>query len=275
VTGRATQLVGALDHIAAPVRFAAAQIAALLPALGLAGVLWASRPRASAAPSTDISDADRLYLAFVALGPFVFAEILSIVTGLGLRPMWGGPLWCFIGLFLVMMIRPSQLRVRLRRFAVAWVIVSMLPLVAYAGIHGIGPMVKENEKRSSFPGDALADTVTARWRDATGRPLRFVVGDMWLAGNVAFYSPDRPAVFQDADAAANPWVDAVALAIDGAVLVWDADAKGDQIPVELQRQFPAAVKQQSLVLAKLCPRTRKPVRIGWALAAPARLSPAR
>ena len=268
VAGRATHLLSMSDYVAAPLRFAGAQIAALLPALILAGTLRRQSRRCRMRHATDIADADRRYVAFVALGPFLFAEILSILTGLGLRPMWGGPLWCFIGIFLVMAIRPHRFRLGLRRFATAWVLVSMLPLVAYAGVHGVGPMLKENERRSSFPGDALADAITARWREATGRPLRFVVGDMWLAGNIAFYSPDRPSVFTDSNGAVSPWIHSDDLVAAGAILVWDAETWSDAVPAHLQQKFPSAVGQVPIVLKKLCLRARKPARVGWALVLP-------
>jgi hypothetical protein len=144
----------------------------------------------------------------------------------------------------------------------------VLPLVAYAGVHGVGPMLKENEKRSSFPGDALGNAITARWRDVTGRPLRFVVGDMWLAGNIAFYSPDRPSVFKDSDSAASPWVHPGDLAAAGAILVWDADKSSDAVPVGLQWKFPSAIGQGPIVLEKRCARARKPIRVGWAIVPP-------
>jgi hypothetical protein len=275
VAGRAVRLASPLDFAAAPARFALAQLAALLPAVILAVILRASRRRAHLILARTIGASDRLYIAFIALGPFLLAELVSTGAGLGMRAMWGGPLWCFIGLFLVMLARPPRAPAQLRVFAAAWVLVCALPLVAYAGVHGIGPMLKENEKRSSFPGDALAHSIAATWRDATGQPLRFVVGDMWLAGTVAFYAPDRPSVFSDADPAANPWIDPVALAVAGAVLVWDANASDDAIPAALQQKFPAAIGQTAVVLAKLSSRARKPVRIGWALLPPAALAAAR
>jgi hypothetical protein len=269
VANRATRLASLLDYVAAPARFAVAQIAAILPAVILAVILRALRRRYHLIVAKSAGALDRLYIAFIALGPFVLAEILSTAAGLGMRAMWGGPLWCFLGLFLVMVARPPRAQAPLRVFAAAWMIVCVLPLVAYAGVHGIGPLLKENEKRSSFPGDALADKITALWRSATGEKLRFVVGDTWLAGNIAFYGDDRPVVFSDADPAANPWVDPARLAAAGAVLVWDADASGDAIPAALQRKFPSALGQTPVVLEKLCPRTRKPIRIGWALLPPA------
>src|SRR5258708_37514485 len=92
---------------------------------------------------------------------------------------------------------------------------------------------------------------------------------MWLPGNIASSSPARPSVFTDADPAANSWIDPVALAAAGAVLVWDAGASSDAIPADLRQKFPSAIGQLPVVLAKLCPPARKPGRIGRALLAPA------
>lgn len=268
VANRATRLVSPLDYVATPARFALAQIAALLPALILAVILRAMRRRRRMIVARSVSESDRLYIAFIALGPFLLVEILSAAMGLGMRAMWGGPLWCFIGLFLVMVARPPRMLAQLRVFAAVWMIICVLPLLAYGAVHGIGPMLKDNEKRSSFPGDALADSITATWHDVTGQPLRFVVGDMWLAGNVAFYSSDRPSVFEDADPAASPWIDPSALAAAGAVLVWDADAVGDALPAGLRQTFPSAIVQMPVVLKKQCLYAKRPVRIGWALVTP-------
>jgi hypothetical protein len=71
---------------------------------------------------------------------------------------------------------------------------------------------------------------------------------MWLAGNIAFYAPDRPSVFADADPAVSAWIDPAALAVAGAVLVWDAAG--------LRQRFPAAIGQIPVALAKPCPRAQ-------------------
>jgi hypothetical protein len=269
VAGRAMPLRAPLDHVVAAAKFALAQLLALLPALLMALLLRISRWRGDGAGSGHVRATDRIYIGVLALGPFAFAEARSLISGMGLRSMSGGPLWCFIGLLLVLGVGPVLSHLRLRRFAAAWGVVGALSLMAYAGVHGIGPEIKENEKRSSFPGDALADAVTARWQDATGKRLRFVVGETWLAGNVAFYSPDRPSTFIDANPAASPWIDPAELAATGAVLVWNADETGDVVPAELRQAFPSAVAQNPLVLRKRCIRVRNPVRIGWAIVPPA------
>ena len=268
VASRAVPLASAWDYLIAPANFGLAQLLALLPALALAFMLHTTRRSRVGGRDRDVCYTDRVYVAVLALGPFVIAEALSLATGMGLRSMWGGPLWCFIGLFLVVMAQPTRSLIRLRPFLIAWCIVAALPVVAYAGVHGLGPVLKANEKRSSFPGDALADAVTAVWRDATGQPLRFVVGETWLAGNVAFYSPDRPSVFIDADRKVAPWIDPDVLVTAGAVLLWDAAAVGDALPAELRQAFPSAVVREPLVLSKRYPAAQRRVRIGWAIMSP-------
>jgi hypothetical protein len=82
----------------------------------------------------------------------------------------------------------------------------------------------------------------------TGTSLRYVVGRTWEAGNVAFYSPDRPSVFIDGDLRRSPWIDPEAVAYSGAVLVWDADREGEIIPPWLHTLYPTAQPEPPLLL---------------------------
>src|SRR5258708_34878167 len=85
---------------------------------------------------------------------------------------------------------------------------------------------------------------------------------MWLPGNIASSSPARPSVFTDADPAANPWIDPVALAAAGAVLVWGAGASSGAIPADLRQKFPSALGPLPVGPAQLLPPRRKPGPIG-------------
>ena len=51
--------------------------------------------------------------------------------------------------------------------------------------------------------------VEQRWHAVVGDVrLAIVAGDVWIAGNIAFYGADRPSVFIDADPAKSPWITA-------------------------------------------------------------------
>ena len=108
--------------------------------------------------------------------------------------------------------------------------------------------------------------VEQRWHALTGdTPLPIVAGDVWIAGNIAFYGADRPSVFIDANPAKSPWITASALARLGAVLIWPVSA-GE--PDWLGR-FPTAQRQEPLELPYVPPLEHPPARFGWAILRPA------
>ncbi|HYP69437.1 MAG TPA: hypothetical protein VEP93_01035, partial [Variovorax sp.] len=137
---------------------------------------------------------------------------------------------------------------RLLTFGRAWLAVLLIPATLFALAQVLRPMIG-NEGRTHFPGQQLAAEMTGRWSAQTGKRLRFVIGDTWHAGNVAFYSADRPsALFAHAGYRGNPWVTPEKLKASGAVLVWDAREQGAGIPASLAAQFPQAVLQSKISL---------------------------
>jgi hypothetical protein len=152
----------------------------------------------------------------------------------------------------------------LPRFALVWTLVFSLPVTAFAVAQLVGSSAIKHEKKARFPGAALAGAITAQWHERTGQKLRFVVGDTWLAGNVAFYSADRPSLFIDAEPRLSPWVEPDALSQAGAVLVWSVARDGEAIPAALAAVFPTAEGQEPLALRGRSDDRR----IGWAIVLP-------
>lgn len=265
---RARQIDAVADYLLVPAKFALAQGLALAPLICLVLLVGSSKAGSGQADTPDARDT--AFILIIGFGPFLVAEFLSLVTGWGLRAMWGGPLWCFAGLLAVTLKRPDLSLDSIRRFAMIWPLVFCLPLVGYAAAHGIRPLLVTSEKRATFPGQALADAMTAAWRERTGGArLRYVAGGMWPAGNVAFYSPDRPLVFQDADGRAAPWIKPEMLAEHGALLVWKAQGNETGVPAELAQRFPGALAQAGLSLPRQTLLPTAAVHIGWAVVLPA------
>ena len=121
---------------------------------------------------------------------------------------------------------------------------------------------------TQFPGNTFATDVTAAWRRETGRPLAYVVGDLWLGGNVAYFSDDRPKLFHDGSAHFMPWIDADEVRRRGAVLLWPADQGVEDIPKGLREQFPAAVLRPPLIVRANTLRGEWTWRIGHAVLPP-------
>ena len=265
---RAGGVDNVLDHLLFPLRFAIVQGQALLPLGLLLLCLIGIKPGRQRAPST-LSGFDRAFLLVLALGPFATTLLISAVFGFKLRSMWGTPMWCFIGLIAVAFLRPRLEARALRRFLAAWAGIFVLALSAFAGVMLAEPYVIAKGKRGHFPGAALATAITERWHAATGRPLEFVIGRTWLAGNVSFYSVDRPSVYIDGDPRRSPWIDEGTLVRRGGVLVWYAARAGAAVPAAFANRFPDAVVQPPLSLPWQTGAALPPVEIGWAILEPA------
>ncbi len=255
------------DHILNPLLFAAAQFGDIAAAL-LAVALLAWR-RSGERPATDRAVAlppdQRAWLATIAWAPVGLAVAASMVLGLHLKDMWGYPMWCFIGLFLLAELRGPFTREGYRRFLAAVGVIVIATSLVFIAQQTVGGGFVRRPFRSAFPGPELARVVEERWHATTPHPLAIVAGDVWLAGNVAFYGADRPSVFIDADPVKSPWIKPEALVQRGAVLIWPAS---DPPPAWLGR-FPAAQPQPPIELPYVPPLGHQPARLAWAILWPA------
>ena len=192
---------------------------------------------------------------------------LTAITGRGAVAMWGYPLWLFVGLWIVMMARIPCDYDRIARVVAAWATVAVIFVVVFVINYAVLPFFDHRYRAVLFPGDALGASLTQRFHDATGLPLRYVIGSMWDGGNLAHYSPDQPQVLIDGAPARAPWIDLADLRKRGAVMVW---TQGD--PNQLPAQFAAAAAagDASVGAPFDLPMRRGPgsVHVGWAIVKP-------
>jgi 4-amino-4-deoxy-L-arabinose transferase-like glycosyltransferase len=242
-------------HLLNPLRFLLAQAAHLvLPLL----LLWLlARPAWQAG-----SDASRRYLLFAGLGPLLGFLVISALTGMRLRSMWGTPLLAIAGLYLVYHLLPPAATWRWRRFALGWGLAAALFPLAYALAYQADP-----SKRTHYPGRELARQFEAYWEARFQRPLSIVIGDEWFAGNVGWYAVARPSVYLEVDPAIATWVDDVRVRAHGALLVWDT-----HYPLlaaeELHRRFGAVITGPPLATGWRSEKAGQEVLLGWAMVPP-------
>jgi hypothetical protein len=129
----------------------------------------------------------------------------------------------------------------------------------------VRPLYSQNYLAVMFPGGRLGEEMTRRYRVMTGRPLAYVIGTMWLGGNVGHYSPDHPRVLIDGRLGRAPWIDLGDLRAKGAVVVW-TDSDPNILPREYRAIADDAEVQPSFVLRKQ--RGTITYTIGWAVLRP-------
>jgi 4-amino-4-deoxy-L-arabinose transferase-like glycosyltransferase len=230
-----------LTRLTFPLKFCGAQLLALLPMLVAFLLLFGWwKPD----PAFRSNMKARLLLALVA-GPFLLTLLLSVLFNWRLLSMWGTPLWSFLPLLLLWSSRDLR-RIRFEQVAVAGVLLMALIGGAFAVPLTAGPYLSGKPRKALFGGEQMGREITQRWQQEEGTPLRLVVGDTWMAGNLAFYSPDRPSVLTDGNFSLSPWVSPDELRTKGAVVVWEGP------------QPPAAYSQLSSQM-----KIQGPVRVAW------------
>jgi hypothetical protein len=225
---RAAPVRGPLDHLTHPLVFAAGQLLWLLPSLLIAVPLFRPKRSEIVGPADDF---DWRIVTLLAFGPAALLIAGSVVSGRGLVTMWGYPLWLFLGLWLVISARTVIDRPRLTRIAGAWAIVTAIYAVAFVVQYAALPQIDHRYRASLFPGDRLAETIADRFRRTTGQPLAYVVGSMWLGGNVGAYAAEHPRTVIDGKPERAPWIDLADLRRRGAAVVW-SDGDRAKLPPE-------------------------------------------
>jgi 4-amino-4-deoxy-L-arabinose transferase-like glycosyltransferase len=263
--GRLHAPTGLLDHALNPLRFLVAQLGAVAPAAGLIAAACLPPARSAAPP---LERFDRRFLAVVALGPLATLLAGSVITGRSLIALWGYPMLTFMPLFAVALIRPLLDRAAMLRFAIGWGGVFAGMAIAFVVAYGVIPRFDDRHRAPDFPGPAFAARVTEEWRAATGTPLRYAAGTMWLAGNVAVYSPDRPRAFVDADASGHPWIDLADFRRTGGVIVYWVDDPISVAPT--LRPLLERAEQRPVIELPLLHQSWKIARVGFAIIRPER-----
>ncbi len=221
--GHASTVAG---RIVSPARFLFAQLVDIAPALivaAIAGLLPRWWPG---------ENEERRFLLWLTLGPPLLSCVLALASGLGLRDMWGAPMWNLVGLLIVVAARPQWKGAVLARLPVAIAFLFGLGLAGYVLAKEVVPAHENRPSRTQWPDRAMAETFSAAFRQATHRPLRIVAADGWIGGLVAMRTNPRPSVWIDGSTAKAPWITQKALQRDGALVLWRAK-KGTSPPPDL------------------------------------------
>ena len=209
-------------------------------------------------------------MAVLALGPFLLVEAAQAIAGFGAKVTWGFAMWGYLGAFGVIWLAPTIDRSSVRRFFAVSIGLFAAVFVGTAILENVVQPYRGNPDGIHFPGAAVADRIEAKWREETGGvPLRSVVGDLWLGGNVATYAADRPSVFLDADPGLSPSVDAAELRRRGAVVIWNGrpDARVSPLRAYLAR-FPDMKIQPQVVVPRRTWVPSPPAYLEWAIVPP-------
>lgn len=218
----ARPMPGLLASLNGMADFALTQALRLAPML-LGWVFVVARRREPDAEATLPSGSTRqlLFLWIVAVSPLALTMAFSVATQTELQSRWGSNAFLYCGLIAMACVNRLDTTLMLRR---SIAVVAGLHVVLSLGMT-IGKTVVADQvhfrTRANFPGALLASKASAIWKARTDAPLRIVVSDIWLGGNIVAHSGGRVAVLIDGHVFKSPWVDETAVTACGALVLDD------------------------------------------------------
>lgn len=253
-----------INHISFSTLFTWEQIKAFSPPILLALILLVGQSPAGETPRYRMDNFDKQFLFYVGIGPLLLTVILSAIAGIRLRAGWGAPLLSLWGIILIYCLQP---RITIKRFYAFMLVffslfITMLVLYTTALIRAQAP------SSANFPGQQIAASLTQEWHNTYHRPLTYVAGSRWLAGNIAFYSTDKPKVYINWDSKVSPWINEKDMQKQGAIFVWDRSEEMEKLPPEVFAHFKNLQPLRILHFTWLRNKDMKPVEIGVAFLPP-------
>ena len=179
-----TGLEGAniVDHFKYPFIFFIKQVGILIPFFFLIFLLVKKFKY-----KINLKDKKLLFILFINILPIFLMLITSIITGSKIRTMWMTPYYLFFGVLFVYIFQ-SQINFKnINSFLYAFLFLFFLSPVIYSYIS-----ISETNKRTDYPGKEIAKKVQIVWDQDFNKPIDFVVGNEWEAGNLSYHLKSRP-----------------------------------------------------------------------------------
>jgi len=167
-------------------------------------------------------DADGRMLVILLAVPLVLPAVVAPFIGAVLTPLWTMSAWFLLP---IVLLRPNAANLT----RVAAIRIAALAVTITLGSLAVAPWLASHrhddgtqEGREYYR--SVGAEITSTWHRAIGLPLRIVMGDLYLASAVTFYSPDHPDSLPGFEpGSAAPWVTPARLASEGWGAICNAD----------------------------------------------------
>ena len=135
----------------------------------------------------NLKDKKLLFLISVNILPIILMFLTSVITGSKIRTMWMTPFYLFFGVLFVYIFQ-SQINIKkINSFLGGFLFLFFLSPILYSYIS-----ISQTDKRTDYLGKEIANKVQLAWSKDFNKPIDFVVGDEWKAGNLSYHLKSRP-----------------------------------------------------------------------------------
>tara|TARA_Y100000590_G_scaffold166613_1_gene190785 strand:+ start:2815 stop:4191 length:1377 start_codon:yes stop_codon:yes gene_type:complete len=171
-----------LDHFSNPLIFLSKQLAILFPFFILFFfVLKKFKTK------LNFKDKKFIFLFIINFVPIILMFLTSAIFGAKIRTMWMTPFYLFIGVFFIYIFQKKIILKKLKKFILAFLILFFISPASYFYIS-----ITESNKRTDYPGKAIAHTVQEKWTKNFSNTINIIGGDEWHGGNLSYHLKSRP-----------------------------------------------------------------------------------
>lgn len=211
----------------------------------------------------------RLFVTVLGLGPTFLICLAAMVFDVGLRDMWGTPMYGLSGLLLLAWLPGRFDAAALRRIVRFAAVLLVLVPAAYAASVVTRPRLKDRPARVNWPQARIAEHFVDLFERETGAPLAVVAGPPWEAGLIALTAPSEPSVSLEGSTVRAPWVRPEELERHGFLAVWpEALGPSESLAALMARHGVRAESYRTVELSWSDRATAQPVAIGFVVVPP-------
>ena len=173
---------GILNHLHYPIVFLFKQIGILIPFFFL---IWLLIKKIKF--KINFKDKKLLFLLFINIFPILLMFITSAVLGSKIRTMWMTPFYLFFGVLFVYLFKFQINLKKINSFLYGFIFLFFLSPAIYSYVS-----ITETDKRTDYPGKEIAKKIQTKWDKDFDKPIEFVIGNEWHAGNLSYHLKSRP-----------------------------------------------------------------------------------
>jgi hypothetical protein len=229
------------------------------------------RKRRERAPEIDrapVAPLARNYVYYFALAPGLAAIAIAFASGT-LGPLTSIAPLVVLSTLAVVLAAGDQVRLyRERLLSFAWLgLLFAPPALVVLGL-AVLPWTLGTDLRIAQPANVEARFFADNFERRTGKPLKYVTGDVRIAPLVALGAPNRPHVYFAWAPERSPWANPDDFRTQGGLVVWPATGSTAAPPQVLKSQFPELVPEVPRSFTRTIQGVMPLIRLGWAVYRP-------
>lgn len=156
----------------------------------------------------------REFLFCMGIIPLLLVLLYGSISGNNIKSMWGFPLLYLLGIILFSFFKAEITPRVFYRIRLAIYGLMLIFAIIYSSVLLLNSSPKYNLDTKEF-----AAQNTKIWQSHTSTPLKYVMGDVWLASIMALKSKDKPTPVIWGTPSRNPWVDKKDFKKSGALIL--------------------------------------------------------